>query len=97
MTDREYELEDCLIDMCYQFAHKGISDGKACLSSMGLSTLEDAFIVLGWNDPNFDIPEECLCEVKECQRWMKGWVSDEVGHYRVCDVHEKDWVGREIK
>lgn len=45
-------LRDALEGMCSQFAHDYERDGRRYLGTMGLSNLEDAFALLGWDDPH---------------------------------------------
>lgn len=44
-------LRDALEDMVWQFAARGMKDGKGVLTHMGLSALEQAFDALGWDSP----------------------------------------------
>ncbi len=46
------QWKDALEDMVEQFAYSGTDHGKPCLSTGGLSALEHAFGVLGWDDPH---------------------------------------------
>ena len=60
LKEREAEIErlrDALEGMCYQFGHDYERDGRRYLGTMGLSNLEDAFEVLGWDDPH-PIPDD---------------------------------------
>jgi hypothetical protein len=50
-------LRECLEGMVYQFAHEFEQDGRRYLGTMGLSNLEDAFEVLGWDDP-YLVPDD---------------------------------------
>jgi len=52
-TPREKKLRDALEDMCHQF---GYEVGQTGITTGGLSALEHAFDVLGWDDPH--IPSE---------------------------------------
>ena len=44
-------LRSALSDMCWQFAYRGHRGNKETLWTGGLSALEHAFSVLGWDDP----------------------------------------------
>ena len=47
----ETEAHDIIVGLMYQFAYRrGIANDS--LSTGGLSTLEDAFDYLGWDDPH---------------------------------------------
>ena len=45
-------FRECLEGMAWQFGHVFEQDGERWLGTMGLSNLEDAFEVLGWDDPH---------------------------------------------
>jgi hypothetical protein len=53
-------LRECLEGMVWQFGHPFERDGEHYLGTMGLSNLEDAFEVLGWDDPHPYDPDEGL-------------------------------------
>lgn len=61
------ELRDALKGMVTQFAARVVHDGRTALSAMGLSALEEAFTVLGMDDPSYQ--DDAACEVEECHRW----------------------------
>jgi hypothetical protein len=46
------ELQAALEGMCLQFGHVTERDGDRWLGTMGLSNLEWAFALLGWDDPH---------------------------------------------
>lgn len=50
-------LRETLDGMAWQFGIVTERDGKEHIGTMGLSSLEDAFEVLGWDDPH-PFPEE---------------------------------------
>jgi hypothetical protein len=54
IADREQvqELRDALEDMVDQFAYRWEQDGKTTFTTGGLSALENAFMVLGLDDPH---------------------------------------------
>ena len=52
LTAENERLRDALEGMCYQFGHDYERDGRRYLGTMGLSNLEDAFELLGWDDPH---------------------------------------------
>lgn len=53
IASEQAPLKQALINMCYQFAYDGKKNGKTCVCTGGLSPLEDAFEVLGWDNPHF--------------------------------------------
>ena len=56
MTNKKAELREALLDMVWQFGRIGTQDGKCVIRTGGLSALEQAFKVLGWDDPHY-LPE----------------------------------------
>lgn len=57
-------LREFAEDVANQFGYAGMRDGHSVLSTGGLSTLEWAFAILGWDDPH-PVPER-ECEVPTC-------------------------------
>ena len=54
-------------DLTLQFGYKTTKDGVPVLTAGGLSALEGAFYVLGWEDPH-PYPEGA-CAVADCNAW----------------------------
>jgi hypothetical protein len=86
---REREIIE---DAAYQFAYW--SDGVGGLTTGGLSTLEEIFDYLGWDDPQ-PIPE-LRCDESECmQRATTGWptrpggTGPNGGYRRTCFDHNQ--------
>lgn len=82
------EYREALEDMVYQFAYR--IDGKGRipprLGNMGLSALEHAFSVLGWDNAQ-DMPDSS-CDIKRCQRWPHAGVPFPNGDYlSLCSEH----------
>lgn len=81
-------LREALEDMCHQFAYWG----NPGLSTGGLSTLEDAFDVLGWDDPH-PCPRQTCDEPGCAGRVTCGWptrlggTSVNGGYRRTCGPH----------
>ena len=46
------KYKEALEDMAWQFGYRGTKDGKEVIHTGGLSALETAFFVLGWDDPH---------------------------------------------
>lgn len=81
------QLREALEDMCIQFAYSTSRDGKAALFTGGLSALEDAFDILGWEDPH-PIPWD-TCDEPGCdQRTSCGFPTPN-GYRRTCGAHYK--------
>lgn len=87
----ENEYKDALEDMVWQFAYNGKKNGRLTIHSGGLSALERAFSVLGWEDPKF-VPES-ECEVQGCHEYANCGMTaettgDPTGAYRrICGDH----------
>jgi hypothetical protein len=76
-------LRESLEDMVRQFAHW--SDGAGGLWTGGLSTLEDAFDLLGWEDPH-PVPD-MRCDEPGCMaQGTCGWPGA-TGYRRTCGTH----------
>ena len=72
-------------DVAYQFVRYFQMDGALRLWEGGLSTLEWAFRILGWNDPH-PVPE-CECEVLGCHEHANCGTPTKDGYKRVCGKH----------
>jgi hypothetical protein len=83
MGDR---VKNALEDMCFQFAYTVETAEGPALGTGGLSALEEAFDVLGWDDPHF-IPEQ-VCQWGHClKRATCGTPTKDKGYLRVCGQH----------
>ena len=77
------ELTEALESMCYQFA--GWSERTGGYSADGLSALEGAFVVLGWDNP-MSCPKVC-CDEPGCKKQKScGWNSP-TGYRQTCSKH----------
>ena len=86
MTDREKVLEEALESMLYQFAYP--CKGPA-FTTGGLSALEEAFDVLGWQDPH-PCPG-CKCEIEDCIEHATCGSKVKDGEYkRMCGNHYRE-------
>jgi hypothetical protein len=83
MDSQNEKLKEALEDMCFQFA--GWSDTKGGLSTNGLSTLECAFSVLGWDDPR--IVKELWCDEQGCKRRATCGTPTPAGYRKTCGQH----------
>jgi hypothetical protein len=79
------EAEAALEDMMWQFAFQGHRDAKRMVWTGGLSALETAFRVLGWDDPHFI--DEGGCEYPGCIAWACCGTPTPDGYKRVCGEH----------
>ena len=65
------------------------------ISTGGLSTLERAFDILGWNDPH-PVPE-CECEVPGCHEYANCGTPTKDGYKRVCGKHFAELTHKEAE
>lgn len=79
------EQTDCIEGLLWQFGIRGMEDGKRMLWAGGLSALEDAFEVLGWDDPHF--VEDQGCEHPGCVKWATCGTPTPDGYKRLCGEH----------
>lgn len=82
------EYKEALEDMVWQFAYQIDGKGKVPprLGCMGLSALEQAFSVLGWENPH-PVPDSS-CDIKKCQRFPHAGVPFPDGDYlSLCSEH----------
>lgn len=85
MTPNE-ALREALEDMVNQFALPcKTADGKCALGSGGLSALEAAFDVLGWDDPH-PAPWRA-CEARGCEEAATCGTLTGDGYKRLCGDH----------
>jgi len=79
-----------LEDMVWQFAYRGVKNGKSVLYTAGLSALELAFEALGWSDPKyFEDMDGAICDVEGCAGWVtSGGINwRETGYWCLCHEH----------
>jgi len=79
----EKKLREALIGMVHQFAHWSDTVGGFCTG--GLSVLEDAFEVLGYDDPQ-PMPEFWCCVIG-CKRQIAAVINTPEGYKRTCVKH----------
>lgn len=74
---------DALEGMVHQFAYW--SEKVGGFTTGGLSALEEAFEVLGWNDP---YPcEDARCDEQDCLKQITCGTLTEEGYRRTCGDH----------
>lgn len=89
MTRATTDERDALESMVWQFAYRSTRAGKLILGSGGMSALEQAFEVLGWDDP-YEVPDEngVICEWADCRKWASTGIPFRDGPYlRLCGDH----------
>ncbi len=80
-------------DVVYQFGYYCQSNGRLCITHGGLSTLEWAFDILGWENPH-PVPE-CECEVDGCHEHATCGAPTKDGYKRMCGKHYQERRGGE--
>lgn len=61
-------LREALADMAWQFGYRTTISGAAALHTGGVSALERAFALLGWDDP-YMAPDSSQCDINNCHDW----------------------------
>ena len=79
------EIKGFAEDVAYQFGYYFPIKDMLYISTGGLSTLEWAFRILGWNDPH-PVPER-ECEVPGCHERANCGTPTKDGYKRVCGKH----------
>ena len=79
------EIKGFAEDVAYQFGYYFPIKDMLYISTGGLSTLERAFDILGWNDPH-PVPE-CECEFPGCHEHATCGTPTKDGYKRVCGKH----------
>ena len=79
------EIKEFAEDVAYQFGYYFPIKDMLYISTGGLSTLERAFDILGWNDPH--PVSECECEFPGCHEHATCGTPTKDGYKRVCGKH----------
>lgn len=87
------EIKEFAEDVIRQFAYHGQVNGRCAYTAGGLSTLEWAFQICGWDD-HHPCPE-CECEVKNCHEWATGGRPTTDGYKFLCSRHYMAYEARE--
>lgn len=84
------KYKDALEDMVWQFAYRGLKNGKPALFDGGLSALEHAFEVLGWYSPHYVKEDDMIiCNVNGCHEFSSAgthWGAGKM-YLRLCSEH----------
>lgn len=72
-------------DVAHQFGYHSQKNGRLHLTHGGLSTLEWAFEILGWENPHPDPEHEC--EIEGCHHYASCGTPTKDGYKRVCGTH----------
>ena len=89
------EIKEFAEDVAYQFGYYFPIKDILYLSTGGLSTLEWAFRILGWNDPH-PVPE-CECEYPGCHKHATCGTPTKDGYKRVCGKHFAELASEEAE
>ena len=79
------EMREFAQDVAYQFGYYCQNGGRLHITHGGLSTLEQAFDILGWNNPH-PVPE-CECEIEGCHKHATCGAPTNEGYKRMCGRH----------
>lgn len=92
--DRAEKLRAALEDMVNQFAYWSESDPPGQVTG-GLSALEEAFAVLGYDEPH---PAEHLrCDEPDCRQQSSAGTPTLTGYRRTCHEHLPKAAGAEFR
>lgn len=72
-------------DVIRQFGYHGSVNGRPAYTAGGLSTLEEAFRIVEWDDPH--PAPECECQEEGCHEWATGGRPTPDGYKRLCGRH----------
>ena len=79
------DMREFAEDVVYQFGYYCQNGGRLHITHGGLSTLEWAFDILGWENPH-PVPE-FECEVEGCHEHATCGTPTADGYKRMCGVH----------
>lgn len=79
------DLAEFAEDVAYQFGYYCQNKGRINITHGGLSTLERAFDILGWENPH-PVPE-CECEIDGCHERATFGMPTKDGYKMVCGKH----------
>ena len=78
-------------DVAYQFGNYVQHAGRLHITTGGLSVLEEAFGILGWDDPHH-VPE-LECDEEDCYERATCGVKTKTGYKVVCSKHYREEMG----
>jgi len=84
-SDRELE---CIERLVWQFGCQSMCGEDRVISTCGLGALEDAFDVLGWEDPH--IVTGGGCDWPGCNDWTCCGLPTPDGYKRLCSRHYEE-------
>lgn len=82
------DMKEFAEDVVYQFGYYCQNGGRLHITHGGLSTLEWAFDILGWENPH-PVPE-CECEIEGCHEHATCGTPTADGYKRMCGRHYRN-------
>ena len=82
------DMKEFAEDVAYQFGYYCQNGGRLHITHGGLSTLEWAFDILGWENPH-PVPE-CECEIEGCHEHATCGTPTADGYKRMCGKHYRN-------
>lgn len=82
------DMKEFAEDVAYQFGYYCQNGGRLHITHGGLSTLEHAFDILGWENPH-PVPE-CECEIEGCHEHATCGTPTADGYKRMCGKHYRN-------
>jgi hypothetical protein len=79
------DMREFAKDVAYQFGYYCQNGGRLHITHGGLSTLEEAFDILGWENPH-PVPE-CECEIDGCHEHATCGAPTADGYKWMCSKH----------
>lgn len=79
------DMKEFAEEVVYQFGYYCQNGGRLHITHGGLSTLEWAFDILGWENPH-PVPE-CECQIEGCHEHATCGTPTADGYKRVCGKH----------
>ena len=79
------DMKEFAEDVVYQFGYYTQNGGRLHITHGGLSTLEHAFDILGWENPH-PVPE-CECKTEGCHEHATCGAPTADGYKRMCGKH----------
>ena len=81
------EMREFAEDVAHQFGYYCQNSGRLHITHGGLSTLEWAFDILGWENPH--PAPECECEIEGCHEYATCGTPTADGYKRMCGNHSR--------
>ena len=86
-TFKTEEVLEFAENVIRQFSYRTKMNGHCAFTAGGLSTLEEAFSIVGWDDPK--MTPESECQEVGCHEWATGGMPTPDGYKFLCSKHRK--------